>query len=157
MLERCLRGYSASRCPWYCSASSEWVSEQERPASACLDTHQATSHRITVGNPHCICIETICFHDVSGTLELLLQGPGMAIAEPKKNNRHLLGEENAALIAKFLCQVYRLLNSTMLCPLVIQRLTFDGFFFFRFIHLLRVLGISRLSYITSRTHSALFA
>ena len=51
-----------------------------------LITHHATSHRITVGNPHCICIETICFHNVSGTLELLLQGPGMAIAEPKKNN-----------------------------------------------------------------------
>ena len=103
------------------------------------------------------CIETICIHDVWGTLELLLQGPGMAIAEPKKNNRHLPGEENAAFIARFLCQICRLLNSTMLCPLVIQRLTFNRFPFSDFIHLLRVLGISWLSYITSRIHSALLA
>lgn len=52
-------------------------------------------------------------------------------------------EENAAFTTGFLCQICRFLNSTMLCPLLIQRLTFDGF------HLLRVLGIFWLSYITS--------
>ena len=97
-----------------------------RPASACFDTRQDPSCRIIVINSRCICIDDLFSR---GTLELLLQGSGMAIAEPKKNNRHLPGEENAAFIARFLCQICRFPNSTMLCPLVIQRLTFDSFSF----------------------------
>src|SRR5436305_3716905 len=53
----------------------------------------------------------------------------MANCRIEKNNRHLLEDENAAFITGFLRQICRFLSSTMLCPLVIQRMTFDGFSF----------------------------
>jgi hypothetical protein len=124
------------------------------PASACFDTRQDTSYRIIVVNLRCICIETTYFHDEA--LGTASTGFWRGYCRTEK--------EQSALARARKCSFYSKVPLPDLPLPEFDDAMYTGnstidvrrFSLFRLVHLLGVLGISWLSYITSRIHSALF-